>query len=144
MSQNLENDVFVEMLNWGFVDPQNQFKQGMLMNDDGKRLFIKQVYPNKSPSHIDLFMQYAHVVSVDGQLKCDPAVVLGFDLKNQRIYPVLYRNDLLDHTIHVYEDGALSDDNAEWLLKYWSDWLNELSADDYDYLNPPQKVAMAY
>ncbi len=138
MSQNLENDLFVDMMNWGFIDLRNQFKQGMFMNDHGKRLFIKQVFPKKSPDHIDVYMQYAHVVSVNGHLKSDPAVVLGFDLQGKKIYPVVYRNDLLDHTIQVYEDGTLNEDNADWLLQYWSDWLNELNCDDYDSLDHAQ------
>ena len=102
------------------------------MNDYGKRLLIKKVYPNYSQDFIDIYIEYAHVVSVNGQLKSDPAVVLGFDLKQQKVYPVLYRNDLLDYSIDVYEEGILNQDNAEWLLNYWSDWFNELNADDYD------------
>lgn len=135
MSQKMGNEIFADMMNWGFVDQNNQFKEGMLMNDQGKRLVIKQVFPKKSPSFVDVYIQYAHVVSVNGQLKSDPMVVLGFDLKNKVIHPVLYRNDLLDHTIQVYENGELNEDNAEWLLQYWSDWLNELNSDDYDFLD---------
>ncbi len=138
MNQSLSNDVFLEMINRGFIDQNDQFKQGMMMNEDGKRLFIKQVFPKKSPPSVDVFMQYAHVVSVNGQLKSDPGVVLGFDLKNRSIYPVLYRNDLLDHTINVYEAGALNEEHADWLLEYWAAWFNELVSDDYDHYDPAQ------
>ncbi len=141
MSQSLGNDLFLEMMNWGFVDQNDRFKQGMLMNEQGKRLAIKQVFPKKSPSFVDVFIQYAHVVAVNGKYKSDPMVVLGFDLKNKVIYPVLYRNDLLDHTIQVYENGTLNQDNADWLLQYWSDWFNELISDEYDHLEHAQLMA---
>ena len=132
MSDSIGSDIFSKMKFKGFIDSNKQFKQGMLMNDYGKRLLIKKVYPNYSQDFIDIYIEYAHVVSVNGQLKSDPAVVLGFDLKQQKVYPVLYRNDLLDYSIDVYEEGILNQDNAEWLLNYWSDWFNELNADDYD------------
>ena len=132
MSDSIGSDNFSKMKFKGFIDSNKQFKQGMLMNDYGKRLLIKKVYPNYSQDFIDIYIEYAHVVSVNGQLKSDPAVVLGFDLKQQKVYPVLYRNDLLDYSIDVYEEGILNQDNAEWLLNYWSDWFNELNADDYD------------
>ncbi len=138
MNQSIGNDLFVDMMNWDFIDKNKQFKQGMLMNDEGKRLQIKKVFPKKSASFIDVFMQYAHVVAVNGQLKSDPAVILGFDLKNKIIYPVLYRNDLLDHTINVYEKGAINQEHADWLLEYWAAWFDELKADDYDYLDYDQ------
>lgn len=125
----------------GFINQGNQFKTGMLMNDEGKRLFIKQVFPKKSPSFVDVFIQYAHLVSVYGQLKSDPGVILGFDLKNKVVYPLLYRNDLLDHTIHIYQKGEFDDANAEWLLEYWFTWLDELKSNDYDYLDQPQAMA---
>ncbi|TDR23480.1 hypothetical protein [Marinicella litoralis] len=134
MSDSIGSDVFIKMKFKGFIDSNNQFKQGMLMNDEGKRLLIKKVFPSHSQDFIDVYIEYAHVVSVNGQLKADPAVVLGFDLRKQKIYPVLYRNDLLDHSIHVYEAGNLNEDNAEWLLNYWSDWFNELNADEYDHI----------
>ena len=132
MSDRLGNNVFLQMKYRGYFDPKKQFKQGLLMNDEGKQLLIKKVFPNHSHDFIDIYLQYAHVVSINGQLKSDPAVVLGFDLKQQKVYPVLYRNDLLDYSIDVYEEGILNQDNAEWLLNYWSDWFNELNADDYD------------
>lgn len=138
MSQNLGNDLFLEMINHGFIGINNQFKQGMLMNDEGKRLFIKQVFPKKAPETVNVFMQYAHVVSVNGQLKSDPCVVLGFDLKNRQIYPVLYRNDLLDHSINVYEAGGINEAHAEWLLEYWGAWFNELVIGDYDHYDQAQ------
>lgn len=135
MSDTLGSDVFSKMKFKGYLDPNKQFKQGMLMNDYGKRLLIKKVFPNYSQDFIDIYIEYSHVVSVNGQLKADPAVVLGFDLKQQKVYPVLYRNDLLDHSIDVYEGGTLNQDNEEWLLNYWSDWFNELNADEYDQLD---------
>lgn len=141
MNQSLGNDVFLEMMNRGFIKLNDQFKTGMLMNEEGKRLFIKQVFPKKSPDSVDVFMQYAHVVTINGQLKSDPGVVLGFDLKNRTIYPVLYRNDLLDHTINVYENGVLNEAHAEWLLEYWGAWFNELVADDYDHYDHAQLMA---
>ncbi|MFC3194890.1 hypothetical protein ACFODZ_11625 [Marinicella sediminis] len=134
MSHSLGNNLFNEMKNWGFIDHNGQFKKGLLMNDQGKRLLIKQIFPKKSPGLIDVYFQYAHVVTVNGYHKSDPAVVLGFDLKNQAIYPVLYRNDLLDHTISVYQQGTQDEDKAEWLLKFCTDWFGELNADDYDHL----------
>lgn len=138
MSNLSGKDLFIEMMNWDFIGPGGQFKKGMLMNDHGKRLLIKQVYPKKSPGFVDVFMQYAHVVSVNGQLKLDPGVVLGFDVKNKTIHPVLYRNDLLDHTISVYEKDGLNQDKADWLLEYWSAWFDELKSGDYDYLDQAQ------
>ena len=135
MNGSLGNNVFLQMKYRGYLDPRMQFKQGLLMNDDGKRLLIKKVFPNQSHDFIDIYLEYAHVVSINGQLKSDPAVILGFDLKQQKIYPLLYRNDLLDHTIYVYEDGKLNQDNAEWLLNYWSDWFNELDADEYEHFD---------
>jgi hypothetical protein len=135
------NDLFVDMMNWGFINQGHQFKQGMLMNDEGKRLHIKQVFPKKSPNFIDVYIQYAHVVPINGKFKTDPAVILGFDLKNKVIYPVLYRNDLLDHTINVYETGGINQDNADWLLEYWSAWFNELKSDEYEYIEQAQLMA---
>ena len=138
VSQSLGSDVFVQMKYRGYLDPKTQYKQGLLMNDEGKQLQIKKVFPENSDENVDVYLQYAHVVAVNDQLKCDPAVILGFDLKQQRVYPVLYRNDLLDHSIHVYENGELNEDNAEWLMSYWCDWFKELEADDYDFLDEAQ------
>jgi|GEM_PF-2180124 len=133
-----ENDLFLKMVNWGFIEKNNRFKQGMLMNDEGKRLQIKQVFPKKSPPFVDVFMEYAHVVTVNGHFKSDPGVVLGFDLKNQVIYPMVYRNDLLDHTINIYENGTLNQDTADWLLEYCLAWFDELNSGDYDHLDYEQ------
>lgn len=141
MSHSLESDVFIKMKYWGYIDPKNEFNQGMLMNDEGKRLQIKEVFPDHSHDCVDVYLQFAHVVTINDQLKSDPAVILGFDLKQQKTYPVLYRNDLLDHSIHVYENGTLNEDNAQWLLNYWSDWFSELMAEDYDYLDEAQLMA---
>ncbi len=141
MSHSLGNSLFLEMMYWRFIDQNNQFKKGMMMNDEGKRLLIKQVFPKKPPAFVDVFMQYAHVVTVNGQLKSDPGVILGFDLKNKVIYPVLYRNDLLDHSINVYEAGTINQDNADWLMEYWSAWFDELKSDEYDYLEHTQLMA---
>ena len=132
MSQNLGNELFKQMQEAGYIDQNNQFKSGMLFNEEGKRLFIKQVSPKKSPINTaDVFFQYSHVVSVGGKLKSDPGVVLGFDLKNQTIHPLLYRNDLLDHSIHVYEKGEFNEGSAVWLLEYWATWFDEIKANHY-------------
>ncbi len=141
MSDSLGNDLFIDMMNWGYIDQDKQFKQGLLMNDAGKRLLIKQVFPKKSPTFVDVYMQYAHVVTVNGQVKSDPGVILGFDLKNKVIHPVLYRNDLLDHTINVYENGTVNQDKADWLLEYWAIWFNELKSGEYDYFDHAQLKA---
>lgn len=141
MSHSLGNDLFVEMMYWRFIDQKHQFKKGTMMNDEGKRLYIKQVFPKKSPVLADVFMQYAHVVTVDGQLKSDPGVILGFDLSNKILYPLVYRNDLLDHTINVYEGGSLNQDNANWLLEYWAAWFGELKSGNYDYHDQAQLMA---
>lgn len=141
MSDSLGSGVFSKMKFKGYIDSNKQFKQGMLMNDDGKRLLINKVFPNYSQDFIDVYIEYAHMVSVNGQLKSDPAVVLGFDFKQQKVYPVLYRNDLLDHTIDVYEGGTLNQENAAWLLNYWSDWFNELTADEYDQFKQAELMA---
>ncbi len=135
VSHSLGMNLILDMKNLGFIDRKHQFKQGMFMNDEGKRLYIKQIFPKKSPAPVDVIMQYAHVVTVNGQLKSDPGVILGFDLINQIIYPMVYQNDLLDHTINVYQNGALNQDNAEWLLTYWTAWFEELKAGDYDSLD---------
>ena len=45
MSQSLGSDVFVQMKYRGYLDPKTQFKQGLLMNDEGKQLQIKKVFP---------------------------------------------------------------------------------------------------
>lgn len=141
MSDSLGKNIFEEMMYWRFIDKDRQFKQGMLMNDEGKRLQIKQVSLKKAPAFIDVFMQYAHVVSVDGKLMVDPGVILGFDLKNKMIYPIIYRNGLLDHTINVYQNGTVNQENADWLLEYWAAWFNELKSDDYDHLDYDQLKA---
>jgi len=141
VSDSLGSGVFSKMKFKGYIDSNKQFKQGMLMNDDGKRLLINKVFPNYSQDFIDVYIEYAHMVSVNGQLKSDPAVVLGFDFKQQKVYPVLYRNDLLDHTIDVYEGGTLNQENAAWLLNYWSDWFNELTADEYDQFKQAELMA---
>lgn len=138
VSQTLGNDLFIEMMHAGFIDHSKHFKTGMLMNDEGKRLFIKRVTLEHPPVSLDVFMQYSHVVTVDGQLKSDPGVILGFDLINKVILPVLYRNDLLDHSIHVYQQGVLDQANAQWLLEYWAEWFNELKASGYDHFDQAQ------
>ena len=135
MSDSLARDLFEDMMYWGFIDENQQFKQGILMNEEGKRLQIKQVFPKKSPAFVDVFIQYAHVVTVNGLTKSDPAVILGFNLKNRMIYPALYRNDLLNHTINIYQNGTINQDNAGWLLEYWAAWFDELKSDDYDTLD---------
>ena len=152
MSHSLGQDLFTEMCQLGFIQPNNQFKKGKFMNDEGKRLYIKQVNPKTSPAgrNVTLYMQYAHVVSVYGHPSTDPGVILGFDLEQRCVYPVLYRNDLLDHSIHMYKNGQLDEDQADWLLKFCSDWFKELDADDYDsmeikpksaaYTNPPTTI----
>lgn len=141
MNHSLGNELFMKMIKAELVNLNNTFKTGRLMNDEGKRLYIKQVFPKKSPSFVDVFIQYAHVVSVNGQLKSDPGVILGFDLKNQVVYPILYRNDLLDHSIHVFQHGEFDEASAEWLLEYWATWLDELKSNEYDYLEQGQAVA---
>jgi hypothetical protein len=138
VSHTLGKDLFIEMMHAGFIDHGKQFKTGMLMNDEGKQLFIKRVYPKYPPASVDLFMQYSHVVTVNGQLKSDPGVILGFDLINNVIIPVLYRNDLLDHSIHVFQKGEINQANAQWLLEYWAEWFNELKANGYDHFDQAQ------
>lgn len=138
MSRALGNDLYLEMMFWKYIDKDLQFKQGMLMNDQGKRLLIKQVFPKNPLNFVDVFMQYAHVVTVNGQLKSDPGVILGFNFHKKMVYPLIYRNDLLDHTINIYQDGTLNQDNADWLLEYWAGWFNELRSDDYDSLDYDQ------
>ncbi|MCB1582193.1 MAG: hypothetical protein R3E90_12635 [Marinicella sp.] len=138
MSDTLGNDLFIKMMKADFINLNNKFKTGMLMNDEGKRLFIKQVFPKNHPSCADVFFQYAHVVTINGQLKSDPGVILGFDLTNKAVLPILYRNDLLDHSIHIYHNGKLDEAKEEWLLEYWGAWLEELKANDYDLLEEVQ------
>lgn len=134
MSDSLGRDLFYKMVQADYISMDDEFKTGMLMNDEGKRLYIKQVFPKKSPSFVDVFFQYAHVVTVNGQLKSDPGVILGFDLKNKVVRPILYRNDLLDHSIHVYQNGEVNEGSAVWLLEFWASWLEELKANEYDLL----------
>jgi len=143
VSHSLGQDLYAEMCELGFIQSNNQFKKGKFMNDEGKRLYIKQVNPKTSPAgrNVSVYMQYAHVVSVYGHPSTDPGVILGFDHDNRCVYPVLYRNDLLDHSIHMYKHGQLDEDQAEWLLKFCSDWFNELYNDDYDSLEPSKKSA---
>lgn len=131
MSHSLENDLFLEMMKKGFIEQDLQFKKGMLINEKGKRLLIKQVFPKKSPVFVDVFMQYAHVVRVNGQLKTDPGVILGFNFKKKTIYPMIYQNELLDHSINVYQGGSKNQDNADWLLEFWAAWFDELKSDNY-------------
>ncbi len=54
---------------------------------------------------------------------------------------VLYRNDLFDHTIQIYENDAFKEANGEWLLTFWSDWFKELATVDYDHLELAQQLA---
>ncbi len=138
MSDTLGRDLFYKMIQADYISMDNEFKTGILMNDEGKRLLIKQVFPKKSPSFVDVFFQYAHIVTVNGQLKSDPGVILGFDLKNKVVHPVLYRNDLLDHSIHVYQNGHVNEENAEWLLEYWAGWFEELKTNEYELLEEVQ------
>lgn len=138
MSNSLGKDLFFKMMVAEFIGTKNQLKTGMLMNDEGKQLYIKQVHLKKPPANVDIIIQYAHVVTINGQLKSDPGVILGFDMINKEVYPILYRNDLLDHTIHVYQNGQFDQSKADWLLEYWSGWLEELKADDYDYVEQEQ------
>jgi hypothetical protein len=131
---SLGQDLYSQMCEMGFILPGNQFKTGRFMNDDGKRLYIKQIKPKSSPAgtNVTVYIQYAHVVSVYGHPSTDPGVILGFDHEKRCVYPVLYRNDLLDHSIHMYKHGQLNEDQADWLLKFCSDWFTQLDADDYD------------
>ena len=141
MNHSLGNDLFLELLNSEFINQRNQFKKGMFMNDEGKRLLIRKIFPDRSSSSVDVYIQYAHVVMVNGELKTDPGVVLGFDFKNKEIYPMEYRSDLLDHTISVYQDGELNQDNADWLLAYCTAWFDELKNGDYDCIDQAQLKA---
>lgn len=139
---SLERELFIDMMSWGYIGKNSKFKQGMLMNDLGKQLLIKKVFPDRSHDFVDVYMEYAHVVLVNNEIKSDPAVVLGFDVRRRIVYPVSYRNDLLDHTINIYdESGAINEDQASWLLEYFSGWFREVNSDEYDYFDEAELVS---
>ncbi len=84
MNYSLGNDLYIEMMNWEFIKKEHQFNTGRFINEER----IGPVPLKKSPTSVNVFNQYALVVTVNDQFEPDTEVVQSFGFNNKTSYSV--------------------------------------------------------
>ncbi len=88
MNYLMGNDLFIEMMNWDFIEKKNQFNTDVFMNEP----LTGPVPLKKSPTLINVFNQYALVVNVNDQLQPEPEMNQGFGFNNNKAHYTIKKN----------------------------------------------------